>query len=257
MIQRAVLITGANGGIGQALCRKFRGTGWKVIGTDRDATSGLDVDSYISMELGRLSRDTKYLIDRLNAIQAAIPETGLRALINNAAIQIVSPVEQLTADDWHTTLDVNLLAPFLLTQALLPELEKAKGSVINIASIHAQLTKPHFSAYATSKAALVGLTRSLAVELGSRVRVNAICPAAIATPMLVAGFDQNPGGLDELASYHPTGTIGTPDEVALAALYLADANSKFLNGAVLELNGGIAARLHDPELRWKSKDKII
>ena len=246
MSQRTVLITGANGGIGQALCGGFRNAGWNVIGSDRDAKAGSALDAYVSLDLARFCRDAAYRNEGLNVIQRAIPEGGLHALINNAAIQIVAPVEKLTSDDWRTTMDVNLLAPFLLTQALLQELEKAKGSAINIASIHAQLTKPQFTAYATSKAALVGLTRSLSVELGSRVRVNAICPAAIATPMLVDGFKGNPEGLKNLANYHPSGTIGTTDDVALAALYLAGSDSAFLNGTVLGLDGGIAARLHDP-----------
>ena len=95
--------------------------------------------------------------------------------MNNAAVQILAPADAITFDQWRETLDTNLLAPFLLTQALLPELERGRGSVVNVASIHANLTKPGFVAYATSKAALVGLTRSLAVDLGGRVRVNAVC----------------------------------------------------------------------------------
>ena len=182
----------------------------------------------------------------LACLRAELGNGGLHVLINNAATQIVAPVEQLTTDDWHTTLDVNLISPFLLTQALLSELQKAQGSIINIASIHARLTKPHFAAYATSKAALVGLTRSLAVELGGRVRVNAICPAAIATSMLEAGFEANPHGLAKLASHHPSGCIGTTEDVARAALFLAEAEGAFLIGDVLGLDGGIASRLHDP-----------
>jgi NAD(P)-dependent dehydrogenase (short-subunit alcohol dehydrogenase family) len=119
--------------------------------------------------------------------------------------------------------------------------------VINIASIHALLTKPRFSAYATSKSALIGLTRALAVELGGRVRVNAISPAAIATPMLESGFSEDPEGLNRLAAYHPSACIGVPDDVARAALCLAEVKGAFLNGAIVGVDGGIGARLHDPE----------
>ena len=90
------------------------------------------------------------------------------------------------------------------------------------------------------------MTRSLAVELGSRVRINAICPAAISTPMLEAGFEGNPQGLEQLAGYHPSGCVGSPEDVAEAALYLAKADGTFLNGAIIGLDGGIASRLHDP-----------
>jgi NAD(P)-dependent dehydrogenase (short-subunit alcohol dehydrogenase family) len=108
------------------------------------------------------------------------------------------------------------------------------------------LTKPNFSAYATSKSALEGLTRALAVELGSSVRVNAIAPAAIETPMLQAGFEGNPDGLTQLANHHPSGRLGQAGEVAQLAHFIAQFPSRFLNGAVLGLDGGIAARLHDP-----------
>jgi NAD(P)-dependent dehydrogenase (short-subunit alcohol dehydrogenase family) len=101
-------------------------------------------------------------------------------------------------------------------------------------------------AYATSKTALVGMTRALAVDLGGRVRVNAVCPAAIATPMLVAGFEGRDAAYQELAAMHPAGRIGQPDEVAKACLMLADPQLGFLTGACLGLDGGIGARLHDP-----------
>ncbi len=242
-----ILITGANGGIGQALCKGFKEAGWNVMASDKDSSCSVPSVSYIPIDLIRLCRDESYRENRLKLVTEETGSNGLHALINNAAIQIVSSIENLTPEDWHKSLDANLVAPFLITQALLPQLSSKKGCIINIASIHAQLTKPNFSAYATSKAALVGLTRSMSVELGNRVRVNAICPAAIQTPMLEAGFANNPSGLDELASYHPTGCIGTTEEVTELAIYLAEAKGCFLNGAIIDLHGGIGSKLHDPD----------
>jgi NAD(P)-dependent dehydrogenase (short-subunit alcohol dehydrogenase family) len=247
MTQRSALITGANGGIGQALCAGFRDAGWYVIGSDREVSAGTPVDAHVVLDLARLCQDETYRNDGVASLRAALPSDGLDVLINNAALQILAPVETLTSEDWHATLDVNLIAPFLLTQAFLQELERAGGSVINIASIHALLTKPRFSAYATSKSALIGLTRALAVELGGRVRVNAISPAAIATPMLESGFSEDPEGLNRLAAYHPSACIGVPDDVARAALCLAEVKGAFLNVAIVGVDGGIGARLHDPE----------
>jgi NAD(P)-dependent dehydrogenase (short-subunit alcohol dehydrogenase family) len=117
---------------------------------------------------------------------------------------------------------------------------------VHIGSIHSQLTKPGFTAYATSKAALAGLTRAMAVELGGTVRVNAIQPAAIATPMLEAGFADAPHLKSQLDAFHPTGAIGSPADVARAVLFLLDPVNSFLNGCVLPLGGGIHSRLHDP-----------
>ena len=168
------------------------------------------------------------------------------AVVHNAAVQRLGPFEQLRLPDWQHTLDVNLTAPVAISRALLPQLKRQRGSIVHIGSIHSQLTKPGFTAYATSKAALAGLTRAMAVELGGSVRVNAIEPAAIATPMLEAGFAKNPDLRAQLDEFHPIGSIGSPDDVARTVLFLLDPANSFLNGCVLALGGGIHSRLHDP-----------
>jgi NAD(P)-dependent dehydrogenase (short-subunit alcohol dehydrogenase family) len=245
---RNALITGAHGGIGQALCAAFSAAGWNVIGSDLQAASPASCACYVAADLSRLSHDAAYREDCLKRMRACLPDPGtLGALINNAALQVLGPIERLTADDWLTTCAINVIAPFLLVQGLLPQLEAANGAVVNIGSIHARQTKSHFSAYAASKAALEGLTRSLAVELGGRVRVNAVCPAAVATPMLAAGFSTNPDGLTRLAAYHPSGCIGTPEEVAAVVLMLVSNPSHYMTGTIINLDGGISSRLFDPE----------
>lgn len=248
MAARWVLITGAIGGIGHALCAAFHETGWSVLASDRVCADAAAVpcNAYVEIDLSRFCLDTTYRQARSAACLDAMGDGLLHALVNNAAVQIVAPFEDLDADAIRATLDVNLMAPFLLIREFLPQLEAARGMVVNVASIHAALTKPHFSAYATSKAGLVGMTRALAVELGGRIRVNAVCPAAIATPMLIDGFKESPEGLSQLAEHHPTRRIGNPDEVADLVRYLAESPSPFLNGAIVGLDGGISSRLHDP-----------
>ena len=242
----AVLITGAAGGIGQALCQRFKGEGYFVLGLDLNHVSETICDVAIQTDLARFCRDTPYR-DRLSQhLNHHVEQHPLSTLINNAAVQILNPLEQLTVDDWHHTLDVNLLAPVLLSQTFLPQLEANQGSIINISSIHASLTKPNFTCYATSKTALVGLTQSLAVELGNRVRVNAICPAAVATPMLLEGFQESPDSLKQLSQMHPLGRIAEPDEIAQVAFFLASPMASFITGTALGIDGGIAHRLHDP-----------
>ena len=244
-MMRGAVITGAAGGIGTALCRVFRAAGYRTIGLDYGKAAA-DCDACVEMDLERLCVDERYRLDAIRQLIAVAGEAELHMLVNNAAVQILGASAALTAAAWHRTLNVNVLAPFLLAQALLGRLEAARGSVINIGSIHGSLTKPGFVAYATSKAALAGLTRSMAVDLGARVRVNAICPAAVATPMLLEGFKGNPAALETLAGMHPAGRIGTPEEVANAALFLASPGAAFISGAVLGVDGGIAGRLHDP-----------
>lgn len=246
---KAVLITGAAGGIGQALVRAFAETGHVVIGSDvADPPDGLPCERFIACDLRRTVSDESYATQIFSSIRQALNGRPLAALINNAAVQILGRADALSREDWQVTLETNLVAPFLWAQAFLAELEAAHGMVLNMSSIHARLTKPNFVAYATSKAALSGMTRAMAVELGGRVRVNAIEPAAIATPMLRAGFAGNENGYQQLNELHPSGNVGSPDELANLARLLIVADNSFLNGAVLGLDGGIGACLVDPSV---------
>ena len=249
------LITGAAGGLGQALCRRFEEAGYRVIGLDR-VHGAARCEAFVEADLEAMCASPEGLASVLDRIRGPLSTTnkqdggpvkpGLAVLVNNAACQVLGPVEALSVADWQRSLCVNLLAPFLLTQGLLPELMRARGSVINITSVHAKVTKPGFCCYATSKAALEGMTRSMATELGTRVRVNAIAPAAIATPMLEAGFAGRGEARRQLGEMHPVGRIGQPEEVAECALFLASPRAGFINGAVLRADGGISSRLHDP-----------
>jgi NAD(P)-dependent dehydrogenase (short-subunit alcohol dehydrogenase family) len=243
--RRTALVTGALGGIGQALCSVFRSAGYFVIGTDR-REGVCDCDLFIRRDILEIQENEEACYALVREVRAHIGDNGLDVLINNAAIQILGSTEQVTAKDWDTTLHTNLVVPFLLVQTFLADLEKASGSVVNIASIHAVATKPGFVAYATSKAALVGLTRALAVDLGPRVRINVINPAATATPMLLAGFEGKPEAFAALANMHPLERIAEPSEVARTALFLASRDASFITGSTLHIDGGIGARLHDP-----------
>jgi len=246
-MNKVAIITGAAGGVGRALCDAFANAGYCVIAVDIRRPDPPDsATTYVELDLNRYCCDPEYRSTADAHLRDAIAGRSVAALINNAAVQIFKPTAALTAEDWSNTLNVNLLAPFLLTQALLKELEAAGGAVVNISSIHATQTKPEFVAYATSKAALNGLTRSLAVDLGGRVRINAICPAAIATPMLAEGFAGREAVLDQLGQMHPVGRIGEPREVAALALFLTSDAARFITGAEIALDGGIRARLHDP-----------
>ena len=175
-----------------------------------------------------------------------VGKNRIKALINNAAIQRVKLFEEVTINDWQETLDVNLLAPFFFTQLFLEDLTKSNGSVLNISSIHASQTKRELSVYATSKAALSSLTKLLAIELGSRVRVNAIEPGAISTQMLESGFQSEPEKRKLLDKLQPMERIGEPSEVAKLALFLTSYSARFVNGAAVAIDGGIRNQLHDP-----------
>ncbi len=242
---KAAIITGAIGGIGQALCEEFTKAGYAVIATDRRVGQPV-CHKFVQLDIRDLCRTDVERADIRTRLLAALDGQPLAALVNNAAVQVLGSTERVTVGDWQETLEINLLAPFFLAQVLLPELTSAGGSVVNIASVHAVATKPEFIAYSTSKAALVGLTRSMAVDLGARVRVNALLPAAVNTPMLAAGFAGNGAGLAALGAVHPLGRIAQTAEVAKTAVFLASEQASFISGAALLVDGGIAGRLHDP-----------
>ncbi len=245
--QPTVLITGAAGGIGQSLMKAFGAKGYRVLAMDCvPKPANALCDRYWQTDLERLVLDDAFRAEQLSVIAQATGARGLNVLVNNAAVQVLGGVDSLSMSDWQRTLQVNLLAPFALTQGLLPQLEAAEGSVIHISSIHARLTKAGFVAYATSKAALSGMTRAMAVDLGGRVRVNAIEPAAIATDMLKAGFDGGSDQYRQLESCHPQGRVGSPLEVAALAVSMASGDLRFLHGACVGLDGGISGRLFDP-----------
>ena len=248
---KTVLITGAAGGIGQGLVEALSNQGWSVIGSDHPSTTPNSILSrlshrWIPADLTHLAQNQEHLDAFKAAVVKLIPERDLVGIVHNAALQRIGSFEKLTLTDWRDTIAVNVIAPAVINKALLPELRRNNGSVVHIGSIHSQLTKPGFTAYATSKAAMAGLTRAMAVELGGSVRVNAIEPAAIATPMLEAGFVDSPELKAQLERFHPTGSIGSPSDVANTVVFLLDSRNCFLNGCVLPLGGGIHSRLHDP-----------
>lgn len=241
---KTVVITGSNGGIGQALCEAFTKKNYYVIGVDLHEKSITSTNAYLCIDLNKVCNDPKYRDQSIQSLLNAC-ENKLDVLINNAAIQVVAPVEQMSIDKWTNTININLSSIFILIKKLLPALELSNGSVINISSIHSKLTKADFSAYATSKAGLIGLTKALSVELGSRIKTNAISPAAISTSMLESGFEGDTEARKKLDHCHPSGKIGSVDDVVSAALYLSD-GSNFLNGSIINIDGGISAKLHDP-----------
>ncbi len=242
---KVALITGALGGIGQALCSEFRRAGYFVVATDRRSGT-CDCDEFIQCDVRDLATQAEERSSVVERIRHCCRGAGLRVLVNNAAVQLLGRTEEIQVSDWDATLQTNLIAPFMLMQSFLPDLEQASGSIVNVASIHSVATKPGFVAYATSKGALIALTRAMAVDLGKRVRVNAINPAATATPMLLAGFEGKPAQFAELAQKHPLERIAEPAEVARVAVFLASDSASFITGATLHIDGGIGARLHDP-----------
>jgi NAD(P)-dependent dehydrogenase (short-subunit alcohol dehydrogenase family) len=247
--QKWALVTGGAGGIGQSLIEEFLEAGYSVIAADiafNTITSDSERSISLPIDLEQIAKSEVYTNEFVHQIQSKTNGHGIDCLINNAAVQILAPCTKLTRNHWKTTMDVNLSAPFFLSQAFSPDLIKNKGAIVNISSIHATQTKKEFVAYATSKAALSALTRNMVLELGDRIRINAIEPAAISTEMLKSGFIDKQELYSKLENYHPIKRIGRPREIAELAVYLCGNKASFIQGACISASGGILNVLSDP-----------
>lgn len=246
-MKRVVIITGAAGGIGRASARIFSEAGWTVVGVDKNKRMDLSgVSHFIQADISR--PDTpKQILDEVFA-----EEERLDALINNAAIQICKPLVETSLSEWDLTMASNLRAVYLLSVAVYPLLKKSGGAIVNVSSVHAVATSPGLGAYATSKGALVALTRAMALEFAQdNIRVNAILPGAVDTEMLRASLNRgHVGGNDmdnvvrSLGTMHIMGRVGSPEEIGRSILFLADnEQSSFVTGQTLIVDGGATAKL--------------
>ena len=239
---KSILITGVNGGIGSAIARFFKGKNYKVYGMDINIEGQDHCDEFFQLDLNRMVLDSEYFKFQKSEL---LKIKELNVLINNAAVQKLDSLSQIKLSEWQETLNVNLTGPLLLSQIFLDTLQTSQGSIINIASIHHQLTKQRFISYATSKSALVGLTKAMAVDLKGKVRVNSISPAAIKTDMLLDGFEGDQSAIKQLYELHPIQRIGYPEEVARLVYFLTTENKGFIHGANISLDGGISSVLKD------------
>jgi glucose 1-dehydrogenase len=247
--QRVVLITGAGGGIGRATVQVFAGCGWRVIGVDRR-----DLDEPFPAGCLFIRSDIAQA-ENIRSIyeQAQAFSPSLDAVVNNAAVQIAKPLLETTADEWDMVMASNLRSVFLGAKMAYPLLKaEGGGAIVNVSSVHAVSTSANIAAYAASKGGLLALTRAMAIEFApDEIRVNAILPGAVDTPMLRAGLNRGHVGdgnmldrLENLARKTVNGRVGQPEEIARAIYFLADGQqSSFMTGQALIVDGGATARL--------------
>ena len=245
---RRVLVTGSTLGIGRATAEALHAAGATVAINGRSAAS---VERAIA-EMGGGSRligapgDLSLTTERDRVVAKALVDLGgLNVLVNNAGRGDDCVFGELTPEYWEQMIALNLKAAFFVAQKCIPELKKTQGNIINVSSVLGLIAGPPGSAvYATTKGALIQMTRMMALALtADGVRVNALCPGWIDTPMIQR--DNAVAGGDALykyvASVVPWGRIGTPQEIVGAMLYLAAASSAYTTGAVLSVDGGLAS----------------
>jgi NAD(P)-dependent dehydrogenase (short-subunit alcohol dehydrogenase family) len=238
--RRTLLLTGASRGIGHATVKRFSSAGWRVITCSRHAFPEncpweMGPEDHIQVDLADPA-DTERAIDE---IRGRLGTGRLEALVNNAGISPKgdggSRLDSLHTPlkVWQQVFQVNFFSSILLARGLLKELAEAKGSVVNVTSIAGSRVHPFAgAAYATSKAALAGLTREMAADFAPHgIRVNAIAPGEIDTSILSPGTDK-------IVEQIPMRRLGTPDEVAKIIYVLCTETSSYLNGAEIHINGG-------------------
>jgi len=236
---KKVLVTGGVRGIGAATAARFIKEGAKVAVLDKDSKGLQNIKKTLPELEGAIKAD----VSSPKEVESAFSQLdslwrGLDVLINNAGISIRHPFLEIKSEEWLEIISVNLSGIFFVAQQAARRMVKQKqgGVILNMASTNGLIGYPFYAAYNSSKAGVVELTRSMALELAPRVRVNAICPGFILTPMQEAEY--TPEMLRECEQKIPMGRLGKPEEVAALFAFLASDEAKFITGQFFVIDGG-------------------
>ncbi|MFA3917396.1 SDR family NAD(P)-dependent oxidoreductase [Ruegeria hyattellae] len=238
---QVALITGGRSGIGRAIAEQLHKDGARVFTAQRgkdDLFEGIEAD-----------------LSDPACSEEIVSEVAARAgrldiLINNAGVMQEASVEDMSLEDWHRTLSVNLTAPFLVIKAALPYLRQSKGNIVNIGSIEGLGSNPGHTAYCASKAGLHGLTRAVAVDHGGDgIRCNAVAPGWIDTALntdFISSMPDPEAFVGQIKHIHPLARTGEPADVAALVAFLASADASFITGQIYTVDGGRMAKLSLP-----------
>ncbi len=247
------VVTGGGSGIGRAVALRLAAEGGRVCVLDIDLDGARETLGMCGAGQHGFAAHVDVRSEASIAAVAVLVEKafgGVDVLVNNAGIEILGTIEETTPDVWDEVMAVNLRGPYVVSRAFLSQLlarAKARGgaAVVHNASLMGQVSSPRLAAYCASKAGLISLTRSMALDFATRnLRVNCVCPGIIHTPMLERRFALEP---DRAEAYRrtsqrpPVHYIGNPEDVAAAVAYLAADESRFVTGSALTIDGGVGA----------------
>jgi NAD(P)-dependent dehydrogenase (short-subunit alcohol dehydrogenase family) len=251
---KSAVITGGGRGIGLACARLIAERGGSVVllGHDQDMVKGAEAELRASgLRATAIVADISVEAEVAAALARAEEVMGaVDILVNNAAIQPYGTVQSMGSRQWDRVMGVNLRGTYLACHYALPRMvERGRGSIVNIASVQALANQARVAAYATSKAGMLALTRSIAVDFGrAGIRANAVCPGCIDAPMTrFSAAETAPGDEDEMirqwGSAQPLGRVGRSEEVAEVVAFLAGDRASFCSGAEFKVDGGLMASL--------------
>lgn len=243
-----VIVTGSTRGIGAGIARRFAREGATVIITGRSVNAGEKVAGKIT-EAGGQARFVQTDMGNPTEIEALVETTaeeygGIDVLVNNAGVWTDTGVTEATVDDWEFVVNINLRGYWLCAKHAVKHMDK--GCIINISSNHAFLTMPKHFPYNVVKAGINSMTRAIALDLGPKIRANTINPGWISVEHTEAALEGE--RRDRVEAIHPVGRIGTPEDVAATAAFLASDEASFISGASILVDGGRTAVMQDDTL---------
>ncbi|GAB1583962.1 SDR family oxidoreductase [Phyllobacterium phragmitis] len=250
---KRVLITGAAQGIGLAIAKAFLREDAHIFLIDRDAELLTHVAEEMQAGGAMLGYFAADIIDRVaiaEAVRRANSDIGpVNALVNNAGVNVFAEPLETSDEEWARCFDINLKGAWNCCKAVLPGMmEQGGGVILNIASTHAFTIIPHTFPYPLAKHALLGMTKSLGLEYASRnVRVNAIAPGYVSTQKVIDYWNSFPDPETAKAAtmkLHPGGRIATPEEIAMAAVFMISDECPFMNATCLTIDGGLSIQQH-------------
>ena len=239
---KVCIITGATSGMGKAIAEKFSAEGAKLVLSGRDKVRGSKLESSLDNSIF-LEGDVRELGYNEKLLETAISNFGTLDVVSlNAGILGLGNVVDLPFEVWHSTINTNLSAIFYLSKYAIPHLKKSKGNILINASIAAFKSFPNHPAYCASKAGSVAIMKQMAVEYGPDIRVNAICPGPVDTPLLwdsAKAFEHPESAVENAGKSTLLKRLGTPEDIAKLSLFLVSEDASWITGTAMTIDGGI------------------
>ena len=247
----SIVVTGSASGIGRACAIETAREGARIVLADINQ-EGAEETARIIRKRGGIATpfrtDVSDPVSVRELVDFTLSENGrVDALINNAAIQINKTIEDITFEEWNLQMSVNVGGIFLCSKYFLPHLRETKGNIVNMSSVNGFFVEPMCAGYCTTKAAIIGLTKAMAIDHGHEgIRVNCICPGYIDAGLAEGYFQSQPDparAREEAGKLHALWRIGQPEEVARVAVFLCSSDASFVTGASMVVDGGFGSGL--------------